>query len=51
MVSKKEIRIMITDIVKYETENLKKEMQEMKRMIGDFKRTMKDELQKMINII
>ncbi|KMR04821.1 hypothetical protein RF55_420 [Lasius niger] len=49
MVSKKEIKNMIIDIVKYETENLKKEMEEMKRMIGNFNKTMKDELQKMVN--
>lgn len=49
MVSKKEIKNMIKDIVKYETENLKKEMEEMKRMIRDFNKEMKDELQKMVN--
>lgn len=49
MVSKKEIKNMIIEIVKYETENLKKEMEEMKRMIVKFNTVMKDELQKMVN--
>lgn len=49
MVSKKEIKNFITDIVKYETENLKKEMKEMKRMIENFNKVMKDELQKVVN--
>lgn len=47
MVTKKEIKNMIIDIVKYETEGLKKEMEEMKEMIGNFYKAMKDELQKM----
>lgn len=49
MVSKKEIKNMITDIVKYETDNLKKKMEEMKRMIGNLNKEMKDEIQKMVN--
>lgn len=50
MISKKEIKNMITDIVKYETDNLKKKMEEMKRMIGNLNKEMKDEIQKMVNI-
>lgn len=49
MVSKKELKTFITDIVKYETENLKKQMKEMKRMIENFNKVMKDELQKVVN--
>lgn len=49
MVSKKEIKNMITDIVKYETDNLKKKMEEMKRMIGNLNKEMEDEIQKMVN--
>lgn len=49
MISKKEIKNLFTDIVKYETENVKKEMEEMKRMIGNLKKEMKDEIQLMVN--
>lgn len=49
MVNKKEIKNMIIDIVKYKTENLKNEMEEMKRMTGNFNKAMKDELQKVVN--
>lgn len=51
MVSKKEIKNMITGIVKYETDNLKKKMEEMKRMIGNLNKEMKEEIQKMVNTI
>lgn len=49
MVSKKEIKNMIIDVVKFETEKLRKEMEEMKMMIEKYNKAMKDELHKMMN--
>lgn len=46
MVNKNEIKSMIKDIVKDETDNLKKELEEMKKMIGNLNKAIKDELQK-----
>lgn len=48
MVNKNEIRNMIIDIVKNETDKLKNEMEEMKKIIGNFK-AIKNEIQKMVS--
>lgn len=48
MVNKNEIKNVIREIVKDETENLRREMEEMKKMMGNFKVVI-DELQNVLN--